>query len=239
MGTDCDPIQVLTLSDITLANGTHLDPSMYHGIKSLLSSETRLHKFRQDRPSPVAWNQWRRACRLWACPNGQLHQPLGAWLLPPDQLRCKWPAYKDSDGSLYISTPSGYDRHRKHRGSYSVQAYSNFQVPPSSVPVSIHPSPNGWKIQSPVCSLHKVLQSPPGAFSDFLADLQPWESSLFHTITLQAFPTEIATLAPALLLLHQRLRRIGQVHNTWFVRLVPKPAKWPSPSSLFRPSIRH
>jgi hypothetical protein len=31
-------LQVLTLSDITLANGTHLDPALHHGTKSLLSS---------------------------------------------------------------------------------------------------------------------------------------------------------------------------------------------------------
>jgi hypothetical protein len=42
-------LQVLTLSDITLANGTHLNPALYHGTKSLLSSINQLHQFRQDR----------------------------------------------------------------------------------------------------------------------------------------------------------------------------------------------
>jgi hypothetical protein len=51
-------LQVLTLSDITLANGVSLDLAMYHGTRSLLSSDTRLHRFRQDRPSPAAWAQW-------------------------------------------------------------------------------------------------------------------------------------------------------------------------------------
>ena len=63
-------LQVLTLSDITLANGTHLDPAIHQGTKSLLSSNTRLHHFRQDRPSPAAWKQWKRACRLWSKPDG-------------------------------------------------------------------------------------------------------------------------------------------------------------------------
>jgi hypothetical protein len=192
-------LQVLTLSDITLANGTHIDPSMYHGTKSLLSSQTRLHRFRQDHPSPAAWTQWKRACRLWSRPDGHLHQPLGAWLLPPDKLRCKWPAYKDYDGSLYIATPAGYDHHRKHNGVYSAQAYSNFAVPSTSVPVSIQSSPNGWKIQSPTCSLFKVPPTtPPGAFTDFLENLQPWELSLFHTIDMRTYPTEMAMLLHSL-----------------------------------------
>jgi hypothetical protein len=132
-------LQVLTLSDITLANGTHLDQAIHQGTKSLLSSNTRLHHFRQDRPSPAAWKQWKRACRLWSKPDGRLHQPLGAWLHEPDKLRCAWPAYKDTDGSLYISTPTGYDKHSKRHGTYSVQEYKNFQVPSTSVPVTVGP----------------------------------------------------------------------------------------------------
>jgi hypothetical protein len=39
----CLYLQVLTLSDITLANGISLDPAIYNGTRSLLSPETQLH----------------------------------------------------------------------------------------------------------------------------------------------------------------------------------------------------
>jgi hypothetical protein len=97
-------LQVLTLSDITLVNGTHLDPAIHQGTHSILSCKTRMHHFRQERPSLAAWKQWQRACCLWSTTDGRLHQPLGVWLHTPKQLRCSWPAYKDIDGSLYVST---------------------------------------------------------------------------------------------------------------------------------------
>jgi hypothetical protein len=188
-------LQVLTLSDITLANGLFLDPALYIGNQSLLSSTMRLHRFCQERPSPAAWAQWQRACRPWSDSTGRLHQPLGTWLLPPDSLRCTWPAYKDTDGSLYVATSAGYIRHIKRRGSYTNQDFTTHQVPSTSAPASISPNSTGWTIQPPISAiLHTPSPSPPGAFTDFLDALQPWESSLFHTLTMHTFPTEAATL---------------------------------------------
>lgn len=184
-------LQVLTLLDITLAHGTYLDPAISQGTKSLLSSHTGLYHFRHDWPSPAAWTQWKRACWLWSQPNGQLYQPLGAWLLAPDKLWCKWPAYKDSDGSLYISTPTGYDKHSKRNGTYSVQAYQNFPVPLTSVPVTISPSLKGWEISGPISQLFQSPTTPtPGVFSDYLNALLPWESSLFHSLEMKAYPPQ-------------------------------------------------
>ena len=70
-------LQALTLSDITDATGTALDPAMLHGSSSLLSSVSLLHHFKQDRPPSASWTLWRRACKLWSC-NAILIQPLGA-----------------------------------------------------------------------------------------------------------------------------------------------------------------
>jgi hypothetical protein len=188
-------LQVLTLSDITLANGTHLDPALYQGQRSILSNTTRSHHFRQDRPSPAAWKQWQHACRLWSKPDGRLHQPLGAWLHKPNQLRCKWPAYKDADGYIYISTPSGYDRHSKHNGTYSIQEYKNYRVPSTSVPVSICPRHDGWRISGPISHLFQLPPTPtPGAFADYLETLAPWESTLFHSLDMHVYPTEMVSL---------------------------------------------
>jgi hypothetical protein len=63
-------LQVLTLSGITLANGTHLDPALYQGQRSVLSNMIQSHHYRQDRPSPAAWKQWQHVCRLCSKPDG-------------------------------------------------------------------------------------------------------------------------------------------------------------------------
>ena len=91
-------LQAHTLSDITLATGKHLDPAAMQGQRSLLSSHTKHHHFNQARPSDTSWEQWKRACLLWGTPDGKLHQPLGSWLLEPDQLRHRWSAYGTPQG---------------------------------------------------------------------------------------------------------------------------------------------
>jgi hypothetical protein len=113
----------------------------------------------------------------------------------PKQLRCSWPAYKDIDGSLYVSTPAGYDKHTRHHGIYTQQEYSNFRVPPTSVPVTLISLPTGWKISGPIFKrFQQPLLAPPGAFQDYLEALQPWESSLFQCLEMTVYPTELVTL---------------------------------------------
>jgi hypothetical protein len=59
-------LQVVTVSDITTAEGTGLDPTMLIGTRTRLSSRTKWHHFHQKKPSSNAWKTWRRANRLWA-----------------------------------------------------------------------------------------------------------------------------------------------------------------------------
>jgi hypothetical protein len=84
--------------------------------------------------------------------------------------------------SLHLN-PTGYDKHSKCNSTYSVQAYQNFPVPLTSIPVTVSPSLNGWEISGPVSQLFWSPMTPtPGNFFDYLKALQPWESSLFHIL---------------------------------------------------------
>jgi hypothetical protein len=99
------------------------------------------------------------------------------------------------DGYLYISTPSGYDWHSKHNGTDSIQEYKNYQVPLTSVAVTICPRPNGWKISGPISPLFQFPPTPtPGAFTDYLDALAPWESTLFHSLEMNIYPIEMVSL---------------------------------------------
>eukprot|EP00957_Ditylum_brightwellii_P085042 6466490-Ditylum_brightwellii.AAC.1 len=48
-------LNMTTLADIVLANGKPLDPHMYKGHKSLLSSSSKVMNTYQERPSDTSW----------------------------------------------------------------------------------------------------------------------------------------------------------------------------------------
>ena len=81
-------LQVVTLSDMAMADGTTLDMNKRNGHWSLASSRTRLNWINQERPPEKAWGTWRRACDLWASHNGKLKRPLGCWLHPLAGVLC-------------------------------------------------------------------------------------------------------------------------------------------------------
>jgi hypothetical protein len=89
-------LQATTLSDITLASGTRLDPAMMTGRPSILSSSSKWHWFNQERPSESVWEFWRRACNLWAFPDGRLRKYLRHWHQPAVNLRRQWHSYYDN-----------------------------------------------------------------------------------------------------------------------------------------------
>jgi hypothetical protein len=61
-----------------------------------------------------------------------------------------------------------------------IQEFKNVSVPKTSVPVTISSTTCGWKISGPISHLHQPPPIPaPGAFSNYLAALEPWESSLY------------------------------------------------------------
>jgi hypothetical protein len=61
---------------------------------------------------------------------------------------------------------------------------------------------------------------PPGAFSDFLEALQPWESSLFHSIDMKAYPTEVASLLRSYSFISASDGSVKFTTHPWLVWLV-------------------
>jgi hypothetical protein len=99
------------------------------------------------------------------------------------------------DGTLYIAHSDGYDKHFKHHGTYSIQEFKNVSVLKMSVPVTISSTTCGWKISAPISHLHQPPPIPaPGAFSNYLEALKPWESSLFHSLEMKVYPTDMVSL---------------------------------------------
>jgi hypothetical protein len=104
-------LQVVTISDLCLADGVSIDPAFLSGTPAPTSSTSKWLHINQGRPSEPCWQLWRHACSLWSHKN-QLHFPLGTWLLPGDRLRQSWPYYYyDRDqGDLFVRQESGYLR---------------------------------------------------------------------------------------------------------------------------------
>lgn len=99
-------LQVVTLSDITKADGSHLDAYMMRGMLNRDSSQTKWHFFNQKRPPAGAWRLWKQANLLWSDGKGQLKQPLLHWLTSPKDQRRTWSHYQDSDYLLYARIPN-------------------------------------------------------------------------------------------------------------------------------------
>ena len=104
-------LQVHTVSDLSNARGTHMDPSFFQGQPSLLSSQSRRLETIQERPqSSTVWQAWRDACMLWCSTvSYKLHTPLGPWLTTSPDLRRTWPYHWDPNTKfLYVRQPDRY-----------------------------------------------------------------------------------------------------------------------------------
>eukprot|EP00957_Ditylum_brightwellii_P178090 13565210-Ditylum_brightwellii.AAC.1 len=83
-------LNVMTISDVTLANGKELDQYMYQG-KTLLHSSPATHmKMHQQKPGLDSWQAWQKAMMLWAT-DLDLRTPLRQWLFPALLLARHWP----------------------------------------------------------------------------------------------------------------------------------------------------
>jgi hypothetical protein len=98
-------LQVLTLADISLADGSCIIPDVFQGIP-LQDRRSTLRWPCQQRPFNSAWDLWRSALRSLQ-PKNKLSQPLGEWL--STKLHQDWFWYKD------CSLPALYFKHSSDR----------------------------------------------------------------------------------------------------------------------------
>ena len=190
-------LRAVTISDLTLASGISLDPTMLQGDLSIRSASSRWHPIHQDRPSETEWRLWRKANLLWSSSNGTLHQPVQRWLKPIHDQRQQHFAYQqnrrlflhqiDGQYQLFLQIPETNMFRPRITG---VRFYRFRQLPVLSVPVDvIHVQANEdlWMIAGHPHSFTYipptiVQATPPSNFAQFIETLQPWEAELLRNV---------------------------------------------------------
>jgi len=99
--------QVLTLADITDADGTTMDP-VYNSKQRHPDRKSPLQWPNQGRPSQQAWRQWKIALHSLTS-KGKKQQTLGSWTTRPHQ-HWYW-IVRLSDKALFQNLPEGWERY--------------------------------------------------------------------------------------------------------------------------------
>ena len=190
-------LQAVTLSDITDSTGTKLDMYKRQGKPTTTSSTTTWIHVNQDRPSEDEWKLWRKANLLWSDPNGMLHTPVKAWLLPRAQQRQQHFAYlrrrrlyirvSETKYQVCIPTlmPGDYRFHTRQRYFSTIK--------PDALPVDVIPSPTNpdhWRINIDLVQgiVPSIRPDQATTFALFIDTLQPWEIDVLRLTTLNADP---------------------------------------------------
>ena len=89
-------LRVITLADITNANGTHIPTTIIQGKATAINRNSQWCHVHQPRPGNRAWQEWRKFCRqISHRTTHQLNQPLGSWTVPVSDIRRKWEYWHD------------------------------------------------------------------------------------------------------------------------------------------------
>lgn len=192
-------LHAVKVSDLCLADGVTMDPTMLAGSPGLESSVSTWVHVTQARPNESSWRLWRRACAMWS-QHGKLYHPLGAWK-PSTRLRCKWPFYHDhSDGFIYVHQISGFLR-CVSIDPIRFAPVSSMEWEPTITSIPIHArltiQGEAWipiipprlnRIPHPVVS---------ATFPEFLETLDEWETELFAHLTMDVDCYTLAGLVNA------------------------------------------
>jgi hypothetical protein len=165
-------MNVVTISDISNAAGTHLIPGVEWGELEQFPSTLNHHLTHQPSPDVFYWIYWQRLLHIIAHPDGTLQTPLGPWLHDGSTLHRTWNAYFDVRYKLlYRQTPSGWTQYELFDTRFINGIPRDWQPSPTSVPVSIAQlSKDCWQLTHPPAILHHP--SPvmiPETFHDYLA----------------------------------------------------------------------
>ena len=126
-------LEATSISDLAMANGTHLRPSAYSGKETIVQNFNTLNWPSQPEKLPTRyWTKWQAALRkhfLKAYDDRlELKQPLGGWLHKPDT-HAKW-AYKALTKTLYKRCPTGWQTYqpRHNRAGRTNSSFSATQT---------------------------------------------------------------------------------------------------------------
>ena len=153
-------LQVVTLSDVVIADGQTLDPAMLVGHVSLLSSSTTWLHVNQRTPDKRTWKVWKAFMHMLSCYLDD--HPLGPWLHSPASLRRSWPAYFDpSSKQVFLRSTDGFLRcYKRSTTCYSI-GWRRVPIPPASAfptTVTIHDN-DVLELHQPCCQSPRVLKT--------------------------------------------------------------------------------
>ena len=192
-------LNAVTVSDLVLVSGTHLDLAKLHGQPDIRSSRVDGPRIYQARPDDVEWRLWRKANTLWSDEHQRLAEPLGPWLLTIHEQRARQYAYAYTD-QLWIRSIAGaqYRRFRRSasepnvfRDTGSIHAWT--RVPQQARPVEVIRVPNaqGWSLVTvpKLMSIPRSLE--PSTFEEYVQSLEPWECELLSHMELPTDPFSV------------------------------------------------
>ena len=173
---------VVTIADIATADGLSIDPAMYHGQLDTTQSSATWIPVIQANPGPQTWQVWRKFCLRLCISNHNmtLIHPLGPWIIPPHQLRRRWPVWHDPVTDLaYRTNGTSYTSHRRLTVDFDNEPHSTLQIlPETALPArttlrqhtfTVHPNPSSWNLPE---TPHPATNAP---FSDVVMHLPHWE----------------------------------------------------------------
>lgn len=175
-------LQVRTVSDITNKAGTHLQSGAYHGPPTTLYSQARWLFPVQSKPHHQVWTYWLKFLNLIANHGYKLHQPLGQWLLPANQLARTWIEYRHKDGDQHfvqqLTNPTQWLVLTRHRKTWHPShIISNPPFPDlfpcdrtNNMAVSLHLYPPTSRPVAP-STFHDFVQQQSPAIQQFLAQI--------------------------------------------------------------------
>jgi hypothetical protein len=190
-------LRVTLVSDISNAQGTHINPEVWWGDRSTLPKPTSTYP-RQSRPEAKSWIQWRSLLRLITHMSdlqvitGTLLHPLGEW--QHSELHRKWPALYDRRHFCYVLRDGVYWQYALRRNTlqfyHGVPQPGWHPTPHRHVPVDVLSVNDSLTV---ISHLPAPLISSPSihiaeTFPDFIDTLPPWENELLQFVALRLSP---------------------------------------------------
>ena len=185
-------LRVLTVADISNANGTSITPGAFQGLPSAINTNSNWCHVHQKRPGSRAWQAWRKACRIFSDRGTQvLDQPLGPWTVPANELRIQWQFWhhrqadqlyrRRLDGTFTIHTRMQFDF------DADIAAHSP-DLPAAAIPVdAASPAPGVYRMKAHYnqWQLPQPGLPPPLDLHGYINQLDDWEQELLQGLVLK------------------------------------------------------
>ena len=193
-------LNVTTVSEITNANGNIIDPGMLEGNKDSINTSSRWQAVHQKRPDKTSWKLWKRVCKSISVKihhRQYLVEPLGSWIVKPEQMRREWPFWHDPiQNLLYHKTNGEIHEHRRLLYDFDKDIHLVVDnIPAAAVPVDVTPQADTWRM-NPHYNSWAIPQSPP-QFQDLhtvIHHMDKWEKMLLQGLVLQVSQEEFLRL---------------------------------------------